>query len=289
MPRFRLQSAEAVTGLVFSSVVFAAVLHASWNALVKTGQNKQSGMLLLTLAHGFFGLCILPFVPVPQGAAWLWLTASGLIHMFYQLFLGFAYERGDLSRVYPIARGAAPLIVLIISLCFGIDSLRGMDLLGILVLGLGIVLMAHGVFRSGEDRRLIPLALGSAAATAGYSLVDGLGARVMGDALAYVAWLLIFSAVFYTPVILALRGRSVLPRGGGQIALGLLAGFASFIAYAIVVWAMTVAPIALVTALRESSILFAMLLGWFFFKDTMGPTKILAGLVIVAGVVLTRF
>ena len=169
-----------MTGPVFSSVVFAAVLHASWNALVKTGQNKQSGMLLLTLAHGFFGLCILPFVPVPQGAAWLWLTASGLIHMFYQLFLGFAYERGDLSRVYPIARGAAPLIVLIISLCFGIDSLRGMDLLGILVLGLGIVLMAHGVFRSGEDRRLIPLALGSAAATAGYSLVDGLGARVMG-------------------------------------------------------------------------------------------------------------
>ena len=278
-----------MTGLVFNSVVFAAVLHASWNALVKTGQNKQSGMLLLTLAHGFFGLCILPFVPVPQGAAWLWLTASGLIHMFYQLFLGFAYERGDLSRVYPIARGAAPLIVLIISLGFGIDSLRGMDLLGILVLGLGIVLMAHGVFRSGEDRRLIPLALWSAAATAGYSLVDGLGARVMGDALAYVAWLLIFSAVCYTPVILALRGRSVLPRGGGQIALGLLAGFASFIAYAIVVWAMTVAPIALVTALRESSILFAMLLGWVFFKDTMGPTKILAGLVIVAGVVLTRF
>jgi drug/metabolite transporter (DMT)-like permease len=209
--------------------------------------------------------------------------------MFYQLFLGFAYERGDLSRVYPIARGAAPLIVLIVSLCFGIDSLRGMDLLGILVLGLGIFLMAHGVFRSGEDRQLIPLALGSAAATAGYSLVDGLGARVMGDALAYVAWLLIFSAVFYTPVILALRGRSVLPRGGGQIALGLLAGFVSFIAYAIVVWAMTEAPIALVTALRESSILFVMLLGWLFFKDTMGPAKITAGLVIVAGIVLTRF
>ena len=277
-----------MTGLVFSSVVFAALLHAGWNALVKTGQNKQSGMLLLTLAHAFFGLCILPFVSLPQGTAWLWLIASGLIHMFYQLFLGLAYERGDLSRVYPIARGAAPMIVLIVSLSFGIDSLRGLDLLGILVLGLGIVLMAHGVFSSGEDRRLIPLALGSAAATAGYSLVDGMGARVMGDALAYVSWFLVLSAVFYTPVILALRGRSVLPRGGGQIALGLLAGFASFIAYALVVWAMTKAPIALVTALRESSILFAMLLGWLFFRDTMGPTKILAGLVIVAGVILTR-
>jgi drug/metabolite transporter (DMT)-like permease len=278
-----------VTGLVFSSVVTAALLHASWNALVKTGQNKQSGMLLLTLAHAFFGLCLLPFVSVPQGAAWLWLIASGLIHMLYQLFLGFAYERGDLSRVYPIARGAAPMIVLIVSLSFGIDTLRSMDLLGILVLGLGIFLMAHGVFSSGEDRRLIPLALGSAAATAGYSLVDGLGARVMGDALGYVSWLLIFSAVFYTPVIVALRGRSVLPRGGGQIALGLCAGCASFIAYALVVWAMTEAPIALVTALREISILFAMLLGWVFFRDTMGPAKIVAGLVIVAGVILTRF
>jgi len=149
--------------------------------------------------------------------------------------------------------------------------------------------MAHGVFSSGEDRRLIPLALGSAAATAGYSLVDGLGARVMGDALGYVSWLLIFSAVFYTPLIVALRGRSVLPRGGGQIALGLCAGCASFIAYALVVWAMTEAPIALVTALREISILFAMLLGWVFFRDTMGPAKIVAGLVIVAGVTLTRF
>ena len=117
---------------------------------------------------------------------------------------------------------------------------------------------------------------------------SGLTTLVMGDALAYVSWLLIFSAVFYTPAILALRGPSVLPRGGAQIALGLLAGFASFIAYALVVWAMTKAPIALVTALRESSILFAMLLGWLFFRDTMGPTKILAGLVIVAGVILTR-
>ena len=278
-----------MTGLVFSSVVLAALLHASWNALVKTGQNKQSGMLLLTLAHAFFGLCLLPFVSVPQGAAWLWLIASGLIHMFYQLFLGFAYERGDLSRVYPIARGAAPMIVLIVSLSFGIDTLRSLDLLGILVLGLGIVLMAYGVFSSGEDRRLISLALGSAAATAGYSLVDGLGARVMGDALGYVSWLLVFSAVFYTPVIVALRGRAVFPRGAGQIALGLCAGCASFLAYALVVWAMTEAPIALVTALREISILFAMVLGWMFFRDTMGLAKIVAGLVIVAGVILTRF
>jgi drug/metabolite transporter (DMT)-like permease len=243
----------------------------------------------LTLAHAFIGLSLIPFLPFPQGEVWLWLLASGILHMFYQLFLGFAYERGDLSRVYPIARGGAPMSVLVTSLLFGIDTLTGFELWGILVLGLGIVIMAQGVFLSGEDRKLIPMAIGSACATAGYSLVDGLGARAMGDALAYVSWLLIFSALFYTPAILALRGHSVWPHNVRQIWVGLLAGLASFTAYAIVVWAMTEAPISLVTALRESSILFAMIVGWIFFRDKMGPVKILAGIVIGIGITLTRF
>ena len=129
------------------------------------------------------------------------------------------------------------------------------------------------------------MAMGSACATAGYSLVDGLGARVMGDALAYVSWLLIFAALFYTPIVLALRGRSVLPRNAKQNTVGILASFALFISYAIVVWAMIEAPIALVIALGESSTLFAMILGWFFFRDHMGPAKILARIVIVTGVI----
>ena len=278
-----------MTALVFCAVLIAALLHSGWNALVKTGNNEQTAMLILTLAHAFFGLCLIPFLPMPQGEVWIWLLASGFTHMFYQLFLGFAYERGDLSRVYPIARGAAPMIVLTVSVLFGVDTLRGFDFLGILVLGLGILLMARGVFNSGENHKLIFLAVGSACATACYSLIDGLGARVMGDALAYVSWLLIFSAIFYTPVIFFLRGRSVLPQNSSQISVGLLTGFASFVAYAIVVWAMTQAPIALVTALRGSSILFAMIFGWFFFREQMGLSKVLAGIMIVIGIILTRF
>jgi drug/metabolite transporter (DMT)-like permease len=181
------------------------------------------------------------------------------------------------------------MIVLTVSVLFGVDTLRGFDFLGILVLGLGILLMARGVFNSDEDHKLIFLAVGSACATACYSLIDGLGARVMGDALAYVSWLLIFSAIFYTPVIFFLRGRSVLPQNSSQISVGLLTGFASFVAYAIVVWAMTQAPIALVTALRGSSILFAMIFGWFFFREQMGLSKVLAGIMIVIGIILTRF
>ena len=161
-----------MTILVFCAVLIAALLHTSWNALVKTGGNKQTGMLLLTLARAFFGLCLIPFVPMPKGEVWVWL---------------------------------------------------------------------------------------------------------------------LFSALFYTTVILAFRGRSVLPQHAKQISVGILAGFASFIAYAIVVLAMTEAPIFLVTALRKSSILLAMILGWFFFRDRMDLTKILSGIVIVTGVVLTRF
>ena len=148
--------------------------------------------------------------------------------------------------------------------------------------------MGAGVFTLAEDRKLIPLALGSACATAGYSIVDGMGARLMGDALAYVSWLLIFSAILYLPIILFIRGRSILPQNKKQISMGLLAGILSFVSYAIIVWAMTQGSIALVTVLRESSILFAMLLGWFFFYDRMTLTKILSGLVIVIGVILTR-
>ena len=148
--------------------------------------------------------------------------------------------------------------------------------------------MGVGVFTSDEDRKLVPLALGSACATAGYSIVDGMGARLMGDALAYVSWLLIFSAIFYTPIILLIRGRSILPQNKKQISMGVLAGILSFVAYAIVVWAMTQGSIALVTGLRESSIVFAMLFGWLFFHDRMALTKILSGLVIVIGVILTR-
>ena len=153
-----------MTILVFCAVLIAALRHTSWNALVKTGNNKQTGMLLLTLAHAFFGLCLIPFLPMPQGEVWVWVLVSGIIHMFYQLFLGFACERGDLSRVHPIVRGGAPIIVLLISLMFGIDALDGFYFLGILVLCLGIVMMAHGVFSSGEDRKLIPMAMGSACA-----------------------------------------------------------------------------------------------------------------------------
>lgn len=273
---------------VFLSVLGAAFLHASWNALIKTGARKQSGMLVMTLVQGAAGLVIAMTRPWPEAQVWLWLVGSGVFHSGYKLFLAYAYEVGDLSRVYPIARGAGPMLVLALSFWLLSDPISGFEYLGVLVLGLGILLMAQGVFANKEAARLVPLALGSACMTAGYSLVDGLGARVAGDAVQYVAWLFVWDAVFFTPICLAINGWQVLKVDRRGWAVGSAAAAASYGAYAVAVWAMTQAPIALVAALRETSILFAVLMGWLFFGDRMDRGKMVAAGLIVTGVVLTR-
>lgn len=273
---------------VFLAVIFAAFLHASWNALIKLGTSKLTSMLILTLVQGGIGVAVAASRALPDGAVWWWLIGSGVFHSAYKLFLAYAYDHGDLSRVYPIARGAAPLMVLVIGALILSDQVAAFEYVGIVVLGIGILLMARGVFSSGESRRLVPLALGSAMATAGYSLVDGLGARVAGDAVTYVAWLFVFDAAFFLPVCLGIRGSVVVRANRQTWLVGSLAAALSYSAYAIAVWAMTVAPIALVTALRETSILFAVLIGWIAFGEKMDRGKAVAAGLIVLGVVLTR-
>ena len=273
---------------IFCAVLAAAFLHASWNALIKTGTSKQSAMLILAICQAGIGAVIALWRGWPVAAAWPWLLGSGVIHMFYQLFLSYAYQHGDLSRVYPIARGAAPMIVLAISALVLSDIISSQEFAGILVLGAGILLMAHGVFSGGEERRLLPFALGSAVATAGYSITDGMGARAAGDPVLYVGWLMVVAGVFYVPAALGLNGPHLLratPRAWG---MGLLAAALSLMAYAIAVWAMTKAPIAVVAAVRETSILFAVLIGWLVFGEKMTRSKALAAVVIVSGVVMTR-
>lgn len=273
---------------VFMAVLGAALLHASWNAAIKRGLSKQASMFLLSFGHALIGIVVACTKPFPAAEVWPWLLASGFIHMAYQLFLAFAYEQGDLSRVYPIARGAAPMLVMVVSVLFLPDILEASDYVGVLLLGFGILLMAQGVFTNGESRRLLPYAFGSALATACYTLTDGLGARAAGDPLQYVGWLMILSACFYTPAAIALRGVAVTRASRRDWVFGLLASAASFAAYAIAVWGMTVAPLALVAALRETSIFFAVIMGWLFFGDRLDRGKVIATILIVSGAFVTR-
>ncbi|KAF0676609.1 DMT family transporter [Profundibacterium mesophilum] len=273
---------------VFAAVLLAAFLHAFWNALVKTGEDKVAAMLLLSAGNAAVAAVFVAFKPLPPAELWPWLLASGLIHTAYQVCLAMAYERGDLSRVYPISRGTAPLLVLAAGAFVLPDRLMPTEIAGIALLGLGIVSMARGIGRDGERTALLPFALGAAICTAGYSIVDGSGARLLGDGPTYVAWSLLVGLVFFVPVALLLRGPGVLRARPAALLRGGLGGAASFTAYAIAVWAMTQAPIALVSALRESSILFAMLIGWVLVGEPMSRHKLASGAVILAGVVLTR-
>jgi drug/metabolite transporter (DMT)-like permease len=273
---------------IFLAVLGAAFLHALWNALIKVGTSKVGGMVILSIVEVPIGLAVVAFSGPIDRAAIPWVIAAGCAHFAYKFFLTYAYDRGDLSRVYPIARGAAPMVVALVGAVILADAVSGRQYLAIAVLAGGILLMARGVFTSGEDRRLLPFALGSALATATYTLIDGMGARVSGAPIAYVAWVFVADGLFFSFGMLALRGWDVIPRDGQAWRLGALASAASYGAYAVAVWAMTVAPIALVAALRETSILFAVLIGWLAFGERMSGEKALAAGVIVAGVLLTR-
>ncbi len=273
---------------VFFAVLTAALIHATWNALIKTGADRYQGMLLLTLTQGVMALAMVFVFPIPAKEAWPWLLGSGFFHTFYKLFLSAAYQRGDLSRVYPIARGAAPVMVLAMGWLLATDVILPMEMLGILLVSGGILLLAHGVWHSGETRSLVPFALGSAACTAGYSIVDGLGARVSGTASGYVAWLFVLDAAFFSVCTLASGRQAAFVATSRLWMLGALVGGLSLAGYWIVVWAMTVAPIALVSALRETSVLFAMGIGVVLMGEKAGISKGFAALLIFGGIAAIR-
>lgn len=273
---------------VMLAVLGAAFLHALWNSLLKVGTSRMGAMVILSIGEVPIGIAVILSRPALDWHVAPWVIAAGCAHFFYKFFLTYAYERGDLSRVYPIARGSAPLMVGLVSPFFLPDVITPVEFAGIAVLGAGILLMAQGVFASGENRRLIPYALGSACATATYTLIDGQGARVSGDAVAYIAWVFVVDGLFFAGGMLAWKGAAVLPRQAKAWGVGMIAAAASYGAYAVSVWAMTVAPIAVVAALRETSILFAVLIGWLVFGEKMTRGKALAALVIVGGVMLTR-
>jgi drug/metabolite transporter (DMT)-like permease len=266
-----------LTFWVMLAVLGSAFLHALWNSLIKVGASRLGAMVVLSIGEVPIGLAVAAMRPALDWRVAPWVLAAGCAHFFYKTFLTYAYEHGDLSRVYPIARGAAPLIVTLVAPALALafpqamaaDSLSFHEYAGIVVLGGGILLMAQGIFAHGENRRMLPFALGSALATASYTLLDGHGARVAGDAVAYVAWVFVADGSFFALGMLLWKGPAILPRQARPWGVGLVASAASYGAYGVSVWAMTIAPIALVAALRETSILFAVLIGWLIFGERM--------------------
>lgn len=275
--------------LVFLAVLLAAAFHAGWNALVKIDLDRFLSITLISLAAGTVAAAALPFVAVPQASAWPWLAVSALLHTGYKIFLVQAYRAGDLGQVYPIARGAAPLLVSLAMLAIG-EVLTAHATVGIALLVGGLWLMS---VRGGRDLaklegRAVAFALATSVFIASYTVTDGLGARINGDAHGYAVWLFVLDGLLMLALLLLMRGRCGLGAMRPFLVSGLAGGAMSLGAYWIVIWAATVAPIAMVAALRESSVLFAGAISVLILREPPTRWRVLSALVIVIGIALLR-
>jgi drug/metabolite transporter (DMT)-like permease len=269
-------------------VLLAALMHAVWNVMVKQDRDRLLALALMSLSSGLLAALALPFVPWPAGEAWPYLGVSVVLHVAYKLFLAQGYRHGDLSQVYPIARGAAPLIVAVLAYIAAGEVLDDGQLAAVLLIALAVMSLAFARGRpAGAEARGLFYAAGTAALIAGYTVVDGIGARLSGAAAGFAAALFVAEAVGYLLVVLALRGgRALCDYGRRQWKPGLLSGALSSAAYALVVWALTIGDMALVSALRETSVIFAALLGTLILREAMGVWRLSCAAVVVLGLVL---
>ena len=275
---------------VFLAVLFAAACHAGWNALIKIGLDPLSTTTLIALGAAAVGLVCLPFFGMPAAAAWPWLIASAIIHLFYFAALIEGYRSGDLGQVYPIARGSAPLMTAGASAIFVGEALSAMAWSGIAVLAAGVLLLSArgGRGLAGLERRAVGFALLTALTICAYSVVDGVGARTSLNPKSYVLWLFIGNAALLTPYALWRDGGKIVPIMQRYWLRGLAGGILSAVSYGIALWAMTLAPIAIVATLRETSVLFGAAIAVVVLKEPLRAARIAAALLIVAGLVLIR-
>ena len=276
--------------VVFLAVLFAAACHAGWNALIKVGLDPLSTTTLISVGAGVVALLFLPFAGVPAWVAWPWLVASIAIHLIYFAALIESYRTGDLGQVYPIARGSAPLMTGAVTAIFVGEQLSAIGWLGLLALVAGVLLLsARGGRELAQiDRRAVGFALFTALTICAYSVVDGIGARLSANANAYSLWLFVGIAIVMVPYALYRDGRKVLPAMHRYWQRGFAGGALQLLSYGIAIWAMTAAPIAVVAALRETSVLFGAAIAVLVLKEPLRAVRVVAACLIVCGLILIR-
>ena len=274
---------------VFLAVLAAAFMHASWNLLVKLKLDRFLSLFLLQTLMGLMGIAMLFFFAWPARASLPYALVSGLLHTGYNIFLARSYRDGDLSLVYPIARGTAPLMTLLATWFVAHEEINPFTAIAIGILVSGIWLVAVGKSKSLKlDKISLFFALGTSCFIAAYTVVDGLGGRISGAASGYTAIVFILDAVFMFGAGLYMRGPGILMKVAPFWKSGIVGALLSASAYWIVIWAMTQAPIAAVAALRETSILFVILMSAKFLKEYMSWTRIAGGVLVVLGAVALR-
>ncbi len=264
--------------------LFAALLHAGWNTLLRSGTDRLWSMTIMCLTIALACAVIVPFLPLPAGASWQYALLSAVLHVGYNLCLVRSYQCGDLGQTYPIARGSSPLMVTCAAAVFAGENIAFNALGGIMLVSVGILMLA---VKGGKLAMPgLPYTLATGAFIAAYSVVDGMGVRVSGNALSYTLWMSALWGVLMPVLYIVLRdSKSLLRRRPGvlQAAAG---GLVSLLAYGIIIYAMMGAPMGVVSALRETSVLFAAVLGYLFLGETLTLRKVLACTVIAAGMLM---
>ncbi|MBS1182483.1 MAG: transrane protein [Proteobacteria bacterium] len=271
---------------VFAAVLAAALVHAGWNVLVKGAADKLAMTVSVAIGAGVVAAVVLPFLSLPAPESWPFLGVSVLLQSVYYLLLARAYRIADMSLAYPLMRGAAPLIVAIFgATAFG-ETLAGGQWMAVGLISAGVVALALGAFRQPLAITGAVTALSNAVVIAAYTLVDASGARLSGAPVAYALLLAVLTGLL--TIALAFAGGGRLRLGTRTLGLGLVGGAATTLSYGVALWAMTRAPVAPIAALRETSIVFALVLSRLVFAEKIGGRRFAAAFLVVAGVVALR-
>ena len=274
---------------VIALILLSALLHAGWNTLVK----RQGDPLIVLAAIASWAavlvLPVLPFLPFPSSSTWPYLLFSVALHTTYYVFLSNAYRHGDLGQVYPIARGTAPLIVAALSPSLAAETLTSQALAGILLITLGVVSLAvRGGSPIARNPRPVVYSLVAAIFIAVYTAIDGLGARIAGTPNTYVAWLFVLDGLPITAIAWLQRGPAAVDWVRANWRSTLAGGAMSLTAYGMVIWALTLAALAPVAALRETGVIFAAALSSLVLKERFGARRIASACLVAAGAIVLR-
>jgi phosphonate utilization associated putative membrane protein len=277
-----------LTWTVVAAVLFGALLHASWNAMVKSSPDKALDTAVIHLMGSLVAIPLVLVTGLPSASSWPYILASVVIHIGYYIALTGAYKHGDLGLTYPLMRGTAPLLVALSATLTVGESLSPLSWAGVIGVSCGV--LALGLSRHAMDSpRAVAFALTNAVIIAIYTVVDALGARQSGNPLQYVAMLFVLDGWPFAAIVLARRGwATAWPYAKQRAPMALVGASASLGSYGIALWAMTRAPVATVAAIRETSVLFAALLGTWFLKETFTVRRAVGTAAIVAGVMALR-
>ncbi|SAK83087.1 multidrug DMT transporter permease [Caballeronia temeraria] len=268
-------------------VLFAAVLHASWNAMLHGNRDRFLSMTWMSIAIGVVSTFVVLYLPMPAQAAWPYIVASGLVHVVYNVSLVRSYRRGDLAQAYPIARGSSPMLVTLGAALFAHEAIGPLHAFGIVLISGGIIALALQGGRVSRPGAIAALTTGVTIAI--YTVIDGIGVRLSGgEAITYTAWMFMF--YWFMPVIfVARRGLPALwtpvKQAPMAVASSLAGGLVSIAAYGIVIWAMQSGAMGAVSALRETSVVFAALIGRVFLQEPVSAKRWLACVVVACGAV----